>query len=407
MPFTEKLFLLSNHVPPGGLGCFDATFAPDTGVMKVTVKVCPRLPFYSKLESQLPTLKEQYMKIFREKVPEFWDNRFHITLEKKGFDRIVVKPVFEVVEAALEDAHYDFVMIPNANPGVDVCVRTGEDPQIGKLRGTNFYKPEFDKHSNKLSAQFPNVAFEFEDKSETVIGFLREPLKVAVTQGPKGGNFFSFTTMEALRTHANTINTCFQPSNRTPTVSIDAPTRQLAGEVSGVLSRFGLKAKYKLSAKGLDGVVTIRVDARELDLLLSYVKVNQLRAPQIGQYAVVHEYGHMLGLPDEYICYSEGTIKTLSKKQIGFASKTETEQRILKEKSSKDVTTGQANSQIFFVQLCQQFGVPAPPLNSKNPSLMSAGHQFLPCHGVTLADTLRRMTSKYTTAKDWRVDVVR
>src|ERR1700733_7124510 len=110
MAFTELDFTLKNHVPPIGLGCFDATFTPSSKTLKITVKVCPRLRFYKGTLEE--SMKKEYMKAFQEKVPYYWNDSFQFKLLKDGYNGLAVKPVCEVVESDLQSAHYDLILFP-------------------------------------------------------------------------------------------------------------------------------------------------------------------------------------------------------------------------------------------------------------------------------------------------------
>ena len=69
------------------------------------------------------------------------------------------------------------------------------------------------------------------------------------------------------------------------------------------------------------------------------------------------------------------------------------------------MSPGIENMQVEFVKLCQAFGVPAPPIGRSNPNIMSSGTHIQPCHGVTVAHALWRMTHYYSKMCDWRIDV--
>jgi hypothetical protein len=72
-----------------------------------------------------------------------------------------------------------------------------------------------------------------------------------------------------------------------------------------------------------------------------------------------HEFGHMLGLPDEYAL----STKRQNAEQADFHE---------------------------YNDLCDRFHVPRPPLNTDSMSLMAAGNQLLPAHYVTLAEAVRQ-----------------
>jgi hypothetical protein len=77
-----------------------------------------------------------------------------------------------------------------------------------------------------------------------------------------------------------------------------------------------------------------------------------------------HEFGHQLGLPDEY---------ALSEKQ----------------------SSGQQAMHDDYYQLCDNFQVPPPPLNTTSMSLMAAGNQLLRSHYVTLAQAVHQHLMRF------------
>jgi hypothetical protein len=72
-----------------------------------------------------------------------------------------------------------------------------------------------------------------------------------------------------------------------------------------------------------------------------------------------HEFGHILGLPDEY------------------------------HQSAKQQNADQANLNEY-TSLCAKFQVTKPALNTTSMSLMAAGNQLLPAHYVTLANAVHQ-----------------
>ena len=65
--FDTRLFDTSGaHVPPGGLGCFSASYNPKNSEMKVTVKVCSRFVAPDELRGEEPALYELLAEFFRQ-----------------------------------------------------------------------------------------------------------------------------------------------------------------------------------------------------------------------------------------------------------------------------------------------------------------------------------------------------
>jgi len=394
------------HVPPGGLGCFYAEYNPMTGIMKVTVKVAPRLVDPQGKDAD-GTAQASFMKAFKEKVPLTWDNKFRFTLTKRGFAGVVVKPEFEVEGTSLADAHYDLKIV-NLMTG-KICVRTTEDPGLALLTDR-----KWDPYRGKLSAQFQLEAVTACEltQAKNMLDAIAKPVEIAVSaqQGTSAGTGYSVVAMERLRTFARDVNVAFEHSGKTPKVTITGPGatgKDTAKSVGSILATFGLKAKLTYEKNGEAGKAKIALDNAQLATLRARVVGNVGAFPQFAQHAVVHEYGHMLGLPDEYMCVSAGTIGLVG--QLGLASQSAEETAALTNNTTtnqQDMSDGIQRSQVEFVKLCQAFGVPAPPFGRSNPNIMSSGTQIQPCHGVTVAHALWRMTRHYSEMSDWRIDVV-
>ncbi len=419
---TRSFQSSSAHVPPGGLGCFFASYVPSSGLMKVQVKIAPRLVNPSGADVD-PEKKKQLMDAFKAKVPEAWNNRFRFTLTKQGFNRLSVQPQFEIVEESPANAHY-YLKIVNLEKGA-ICVRTGEDPGLQALKDR-----KLDPYRGKLSTQMQLNAWNAANmtQAENILSAIAKPVKVAhndPTPPPgiglpkldkdasthKVGTSFSMVTMERLRTFARDVNVTYEHSKRTPKVTIAGPGAsgaEIAKTVSRMLDTFGLKAKYTLQKGGEAGFIVLSLDETQINNLKTMITGNVKQFPQFAQQAIVHEFGHMLGLPDEYMCISAGAVGLVGTR--GLAVDNDQEKAALNANTTTDqqsMTPGIQQSQVEFIRLCSQFGVPVPPFGRSNPNIMSSGMEFQPCHGVTVAHSLWSMTKNYCKPSDWRIDAVR
>ncbi|WP_370948022.1 hypothetical protein AB5J62_10600 [Amycolatopsis sp. cg5] len=97
------------------------------------------------------------------------------------------------------------------------------------------------------------------------------------------------------------------------------------------------------------------------------------------QYNVaVHEFGHMLGLPDEY-------------------------EDPLDSPNARPDDRAKATVKAEYIKLCQLAGLAAPNFPSHTSSMMSDGMSVLPFHAVSVWDALCKMTQPYLAPQHWEI----
>ena len=112
---------------------------------------------------------------------------------------------------------------------------------------------------------------------------------------------------------------------------------------------------------------------------------------------VVHEYGHMLGLQDEYTCLS----KLASTQMVQLNLIDASEQQKFEEfhcsqaVPSANVSAGQAE----FIKACVRAGVEVPNFGRQTSSIMSSGAEFAPAHFVWLREALMQISGN----NDWAI----
>ncbi|MGH7554911.1 MAG: hypothetical protein ACREMQ_18070 [Longimicrobiales bacterium] len=111
---------------------------------------------------------------------------------------------------------------------------------------------------------------------------------------------------------------------------------------------------------------------------------------------VAHEFGHMLGLPDEYFgvqCDRMKNVIDLRRDLISSPTVQKTVDRL-------------ANQQEGFAKLIERSGVAAPVMGSTSTvtdSIMYAGNRILPAHYVTLWQALAKCTKPHLDFDDWDI----
>ena len=119
---------------------------------------------------------------------------------------------------------------------------------------------------------------------------------------------------------------------------------------------------------------------------------------------LAHEFGHMLGNPDEYFEY--GSVKARDAKvgQLISTGKVEDAQKALQLQSLR-VTQNDSNAttQEAMSTLALQQGVEIPEYGPKTSSIMSAGADVLPAHYLPLLEALSKITDAAITFQEWKI----
>ena len=114
--------------------------------------------------------------------------------------------------------------------------------------------------------------------------------------------------------------------------------------------------------------------------------------------AVVHEFGHMLGLKDEYACMSDKAVSKLVK--LDFIDASEKDVYLNMHMNSARTETDEVmTQQAAFVKYCKKAGVEPTTFGNYTTSIMSAGSEFLPCHFVTIWAALVELSGH----DDWTI----
>jgi len=113
------------------------------------------------------------------------------------------------------------------------------------------------------------------------------------------------------------------------------------------------------------------------------INVSTLKTTPVYTYpaAVVHEFGHMLGLKDEYACLSEKSANQLVKLDFIDASE---KNLYLNNPGTRTETPEVQEEQKQFIKYCRKAGVEPTVFGKYTTSIMSAGSEFRPCHFVTI-----------------------
>lgn len=117
---------------------------------------------------------------------------------------------------------------------------------------------------------------------------------------------------------------------------------------------------------------------------------------------IVHEFGHMIGLVDEYGCLSDEAADKMA--DLNFIHASEKNQfKELQSPDAKAASTESKAAQALLVEWCRIAGVEPAQYGTKTYSIMSNGSKFLPRHYITLWKAIVDLTKTSTQPSDWSI----
>ena len=364
--------LNKTYQPPSGFGGFDTNYIVGSGEMLIKVRV--KIQWLPAENGDNWDVNEQ--NTFRQKlvdgVKETWSDKWKFRCTVKDFNELV-RPIFEL-EITDNDPHFTFVchnkqgqahLRPNDakvylfKNDVDGIDERGDPKTLGMSAGGVMAAAR--KKVENILIPVQNVAVSRDtgvwkvtpDAAADIVIFAREinrihpdspryPLIIEASSG----------IANKARDMVDAVHKLLKVHGVTNYPITPSPTRT-SKKFKNIFSHTPKQ----------DGTVTIRLADDD----------NAVRQEWVYRYkAAVHEFGHCLGLPDEYEPQYPGRIGT----QAHDAWRT----------------------------LCNSAGVSARPCPKFDASIMSCGWMMYPCHYVTVWDALGKMTGPFIKPNEWKIE---
>jgi hypothetical protein len=124
---------------------------------------------------------------------------------------------------------------------------------------------------------------------------------------------------------------------------------------------------------------------------------------------LAHEFGHMLGNPDEYFMYGTATLdqRIAQLLKSGDPDKVREAQNLQAKKNAgqgfDDQDAQRSEIQSKYAQLVDSANLEIPEFGPKTSSIMSAGADLLPRHYTPLWEALGRITSPDIKQNEWKL----
>ncbi len=311
--FLASRFELACFVPSTARGKFDCSYNPRTGILDIVVRLCPTFggSFFEKFSSDE---KETISRNLIESVPVYWNGRCTFRCTRHGWTDIVVRPVFSV-EFGGGNSHFKMIVShederAKKNPHGRECRGFVSIDQVtspsatDRLELRDFQTREFNHSVGGLLTAGNDR--EFLENALRACGaeILTGPPSVPYANLPFGDSSTEASALApVLRNFVTAANRQLPGSHPIPVLlkgftKLSEPAllgRRRAEAVEGVLRSANLKNPITVLPEVGTGkcAVELRIDR---DFEASFA----LGQREFQYNVAAHEFGHMIGLPDEY-----------------------------------------------------------------------------------------------------------
>lgn len=377
---------IKNFCPKTGVGRFNAKLEGATLRVKVKLHVKTALDNMQRMA---------FEGSFEGLVKQHWENKFGFRCSKPAYPQ-TYRPVFEIKYVAdLLNAHFVLNLLDGA----------GGTENIG--RDTHFQVPKTHTGFAPTTAQLYTGSVQPTNSSGDLLRDLKASFPLYVDMvgnqpSPHAASQLQLVARQLAAVSGNaSVRVTAYGAHRSSKRGSVIQLLQGAGLLN-VTARTSRKPIWsKSQSKGSGGTEYVKVSlGGTLDTTGFDVDAHPLFT---YPGAAVHEFGHMLGLQDEYACMSKAASDQLV--DLAFIDATEQDQwEKFNPTGSQNTVTGRvAEGQRKFVKYCAKAQVTPPHFGQHTISVMSSGSDFQPCHFVTLWAAIVEMTKANTTEADWSI----
>jgi hypothetical protein len=457
---------IDKFTPSTKLGNFGISYTPATQTLNITVKI--RLLYnpgfyqlFNPEDKKPPTEKHRLLRLesfFNQAqtlIPRSWNNKFSIKLKRESGVDLIIKPEFTIISCNDDSAHYDVDISDSSQQWSNEAVVT-EKPRSGNVG------PHYAMFSSDVAG--PSGAdYKLEGIVTDLVNGYHIPLanydsdtaQKAHQQKTQWNESLAPTSGPGLQKHLDWKK---QVGSISHTASLDEEAglsqlstfvkelRKLAGntdynnfrieiKLHAPLNRYGSLIQHifrilgpkELAIKNIkhtfanlgseERYIHISLRSSQIhgedksahtnSIISSIARESPIPHSEVNQITVSHEFGHMLGLPDEYICLTGDSCKVLPHLDINPVRSEYSLAKWLELQTpssgiKRDNPAVSENQKIFLV-LCHTAGITPPIFGHQTTSLMSAGAALHPHHAVTLIEALCELTGNRTSPGDWQV----
>lgn len=403
--FRDRTFSWPHYVPGSGRGKFDCSYDPKQGNLDITVR------FGAEFQSGWTdwfgsTEKANLIRDFSQSIPTYWNGKYVLRCTKPGWTTLTVSPRFKVTFGEVLGAHFRMVISredTRTSAHGRECrgfvslnqVKSGDPYKAqDRIELRDFQVADFnhsvgglqragnDREFIETCLRDAGVANAKQDRSVDTQGRI-ETFKVTVGLLDFADNSADTAGFAAsLRSFVTRVRGQMKGSMPVPlqikgySKPSETDAARIAGDrataVQAILTTATFPNPIKVVAAG-SGQARVEIWP-DLDYEWSFKRGEKTYDYNVG----AHEFGHLLGLPDEY------------------------ENPVAGAKKDPD-NDAKATVKTNFLKLCGDAGVRPPTFPSHTPSMMSDGMTIMQWHMVTVWEALANMTSAYIDPSEWTI----
>ena len=437
--FLADTFKTDMFNPSTNIGRFGASYDPVTGRLAIQMKL-----FFDYRSSDKGRWKNgqksPFAQQFMAQAQKTWGRKFVLACQKKGWEDIFAVPVVDITEVDNKsDAHFTIA----AHAQFETS--EGSDKNVG-ASGKRLQADNGNHKSNVVSGKDEAVGGASEEwtasiKQYDVRDFFKDPSlheylhrsqavtvldnafmadQAALKRAVASIDVVKYDKDNAASIQANEAQRAVTalakpqiPSSLTHLhpIELHGATTQTAGWASAreadlAQKMSGLGAKnplHQADAKKTD-VDGVRIQVAEPDPSVKATYIHSW-----SRVSAAHEFGHMIGLMDEYVPIES---KELYKQLVAegtHPAQTDTSHL------TKNATSGKAKEQAVYAKLCKDSGAQTPAFMTaeqksqdvkndyQNASIMTGGWKVLEGHYATIWECLGELTKGHLNPTDWKV----
>jgi hypothetical protein len=427
---------LTNHRPSTGLGQFDVEYLHNNGPGQLIVTVKPFFEWCQTISGGVVTPggwttgeQQNFINQFTQQTEAAWSGKYQFKCVKPGYDHLTANVAVRVVPVTdVNQSHFHHRIQKNKSMGTGI----GREQNSGEARNTgNFAEQDAPVRSHDSKTTCANIASHDVQRLQMLIeAFDVNPIRFSKdgtsTIDPASTSKIDQFVAAALRTER-------PGSVPVPLVAVGKHNKR-EGTKDAQKRAAALKAYIEGKAFKNNVCETDLYDTRVADQKAVYDSkksalskaaekkvLDELQGEQYHREAMLdvkkdfqwagdpysilaHEFGHMLGNPDEYFTYGSATARDAKVSQLIATGKVEDAKKAVSiQARTPSNNDSHSSGQEAMSALALRSGVEIPEYGPTTSSIMSAGADVLPAHYLPLLEALSKVTDAAITYDDWKI----